>query len=571
MVLNCARKKIEITGNIIYGDKMWESQEIEDNIDKMFCTLLTNAKILNNSVIAIGLPRSYEYLIADLMSLKYGITFLNLDMNLPINRIKFILNNSNVDVVITIDKYRDNFESYQIVCVDDYLNENSLQSVNKHKFNNNVAYILYTSGTTGKPKGVEVTRQGLYNFLEGIMERIDVTETRTMISFTNQTFDIFFLELLIPILNKKTLILAGNHEINNPRLIIKLLKKHSVDMIQITPSRIRLIRTVDKRLECFKKIKILMVGGEKFPQEIYTLLKYNNINIYNMYGPTEATIWTTISNVNEKKITIGKPIKNTKIYILDEKHKNLENGKEGEIAIAGVCLAKGYKNNEELTRKKFIKVKGERVYLTGDMGKYTNNGDIEFLGRKDFQVKVNGHRIELEEIDNILNKMRNIKNSLTCFYDKKNELISFYCAEKDIDKNDFINYLNRYLPYYMIPKKFIRTENIEYTLAGKSDRKGMLKRYICEQRKEKILDNVKEHKSIEDKILELFIKQKNTNIDKQTLFEELLLDSIEFVSIIVEVETIYNIEFDDDYMQYSKYKTVGDFIKYIAYKVNKRL
>ena len=176
---------LEINGNIIYNDKVWRTQEILYSINKMYCFLVTRTKINNRSIIAIALPRNYDYLIADLMALKHGITFLNLDLNLPINRIQYMLKDSKVDVILTI-------ESYKTVCVDNYLNETYSHLRFEQEFNNDIAYILYTSGTTGNPKGVEVTSAGLSNFLEGVTEIIDIKDTSMLLSFTNQTFDIFF-------------------------------------------------------------------------------------------------------------------------------------------------------------------------------------------------------------------------------------------------------------------------------------------------------------------------------------------------------------------------------------------
>ena len=205
-----------------------------------------------------------------------------------------------------------------------------------------------------------------------------------------------------------TVVLADEEEQRNPKLMAKFIQDNAVDIIQMTPSRMQLLLNYDKELICLKSVKEIMIGGEAFPFGLLqTLQEKTTARIYNMYGPTETTIWSTISNLTYKDhIDIGRPIKNTEIYIMDDSLTLLPSGQIGEICIGGKGLAKGYVGRDDLTAEKFIYLPQKpnvRVYRTGDMGRHLPDGDLEYLGRTDNQVKIRGHRVELEEIESHLN------------------------------------------------------------------------------------------------------------------------------------------------------------------------
>ena len=279
-----------------------------------------------------------------------------------------------------------------------------------------------------------------------------------------------------------TVVLANEDEQRNPKLMAKLIQNNAVDMIQMTPSRMQLLLNHDKELSCLQNVKEIMIGGESFPLSLLkTLQEKTSAKIYNMYEPTETTIWSAVSDLTVKKrIDIGHPIKNTEIYIVDENLYILPSGQAGEICISGKGLAKGYVGRDNLTSEKFLCLPQKpdiKVYRTGDMGRYLPDGDLEYLGRTDNQVKIRGHRIELEEIENHINQYNGIKQSVVVALEISETdkiLNAFFTSENEVDSKDIKDYLSLKLPDYMIPVRFKRVEEFIQTVNGKIDRKRVL-------------------------------------------------------------------------------------------------
>ncbi|MCR5148502.1 MAG: AMP-binding protein [Eubacterium sp.] len=558
-----------IEGRIIAGTEIYDKTDIYDRVKKMFSLLRRKVPVTPGLVMAIALERGIDYVIADLMALQYGITFLNIDLSFPKERIKYMLRDAEVSAIVCRRNCDIHVEKAKKIIIDQYAEEHISDAVIE-KEKNDIAYILYTSGTTGIPKGVEVKREGLYWFIKDASDMVDFSWCKRIAAFTNQTFDINYLEVFMGLLIGLDIVLGDDEDIVNPKKMIGIIKDNNIDTLQLTPSKFKMLQAVDKECLFLKNINVLMLGGEQFPVSLLNEInkKYKG-KLYNMYGPTETTIWSTIADLTGKnRVTIGKPLKNTFVYIVDENKKILPPGKTGEIAIGGKGLAKGYKNNTALTNDKFILLNnGLKVYLTGDIGCFNMQGELECMGRKDSQIKINGHRIELDEIDALIIKVEDIDDSLTCFDHKNNQMYTFYCAKDNVNKLDFIKYLERLVPQYMIPSKFIKVDKIKYTASGKSDRnamlKGLLNLNVYKNTENNILDD------IQNQVIKLIMITRRTgdSVGIDTSMAEIGIDSITFVNIIVKVEELYDIEFDDDNMIMDKYQTVNDFIEYIKQKI----
>lgn len=498
----------------------------------------------------MALPRNIYLVVAILAALDSKITFLPIDLEQPRERILYMLDNAKIDYIFTVEEVEYDFGKYNTVCLDDSRFIGNLNRSSILKNDNEIAYILYTSGTTGAPKAVEVTRKGLNNFIEAIPEIIELKNGKRIACFTSSSFDIFFLEIILPIYRGMTVVLADEEEQNNPRSIMRILMEYSINVLQMTPSRLKMLKAVDANFESLKKLEVILVGGEKFPYEILKALQGNtNARIYNMYGPTETTIWSTVSELtNKDKIDLGHPIKGTMVYLLLD-GKEVKKGCIGEICIGGVGLAKGYLRNEEQTERVFKYLPfgtNERVYYTGDLGVYDNDGNLLYMGRKDNQIKLRGHRIELEEIDSNLTKIQEIKIAATCFDNNREALIAFFVSDAVIKDADIREKLKDYLPSYMLPSMFLRVEKMLYTVSGKIDRKGLLKLYENIRLEDKGLGLNK----ISGEVCEIVIK-----VIREVLCDELLfineksevvnlgIDSISFIRIIVELEKNLTLNF----------------------------
>ncbi|MGL4590183.1 MAG: non-ribosomal peptide synthetase, partial [Mycoplasmatales bacterium] len=262
--------------------------------------------------------------------------------------------------------------------------------------------------------------------------------------------------------------------------LAQIINDNEINVIQTTPSRYKLLLENPSFKQALNKIDVLITGGEELPQQLAEdLLVNTNIDIYNAYGPTETTIWSTISKIeNSQEITIGKPIANTEIYILDNYDKLVPIGSIGELAIAGAGVSRGYKNSEQLTQESFIKNPfGEgMLYKTGDLAKWNKNGELIYKGRKDNQIKLRGHRIEVQEIEAKLKVNDQISEAVVLVKEINNNstLVAYLATDTEIAEIDLKTELRRVLPEYMIPSIFVKLTDIPLTANGKIDRKKLL-------------------------------------------------------------------------------------------------
>lgn len=563
-----------ITGEVIQGNKHYTCNDIQGFVDDIIQNVFNDESFINEPVVAIAMPRTIHLISAMLASLQTGITFLPIDLQQPTSRVEKMLNNAGIKHVLTLTQVKYDFGNRDVYYIDELKKKNNNGAISV--INNELAYILYTSGTTGDPKAVEVTRVGFHNFLEAIPQIIKFERGMKIACFTNYTFDIFFLEAILPLYQGMTVILADEVEKDNPKKMMEILKRDGVQMIQMTPSRIKMLHMMDKAFTSLKGVEVIMIGGEKFPQQLlYELQQKTSAQIYNMYGPTETTIWSTVSDLTDKsKVDIGKPIQDTRVYLLSEELRKVSKGCIGEICIAGSGLAKGYLNNQELTDQYFVTLPFypyERIYHTGDLGEYDDQGNIICYGRKDSQVKVHGHRIELEDIDSNLMKIKEIKSAVTCFNEATEELVSFYMSEERIDTSFFNKHMNLLVPQYMLPNKYFHVKEFVYTMSGKVDRKKMLMlrdNNYEESSISKVETSVCTLKDEVKTIVKNVLEKENTLIDENIDFHELGFNSISYIGLLVEIEDKYGVEFNDDKLMVTSFENINDIVEYLKVVIN---
>lgn len=479
-VIDLFREQVtKVPDNIAVKDdfKSYSYKELDLISDRIACEIAANFGS-NYEPIGVCIKRSTELIPLLLGIFKAGKSYIPIDPNLPEKRIKYIAENSGIKVIFTNEFHDD---SNEIKCVNsDQLGK---EYVTDAPYNSKVkpadtAYIIYTSGSTGNPKGVEIGHSSLFNFLLSMKEKMNVKVQDLFFSVTTYSFDISILEFFLPLISGAEVYIANQILFSDQKELSDKIEALKPTFIQATPSFYQLL--FDAGWEGDKTIKILC-GGDMLSEKLAEKLLLNAKEVWNMYGPTETTIWSSTKKIEipSDALNIGTPIDNTKFYILDDGMNMVPIGIAGHIFIGGDGLAKGYYNNLDLTKEKFITNpfnKAERIYDTGDLGRWLPNGNIGFLGREDNQVKIRGHRIELAEIEMAL--LQYSENLLQVVVDTKEVnankvLVAYFIADKKLDKSEIRNYLQSKLPEYMLPNYFIELDILPLTENGKVNRKAL--------------------------------------------------------------------------------------------------
>jgi amino acid adenylation domain-containing protein len=446
--------------------------------------LLRDKGVVSETIVTIMMTRTPHMIVAIMAVLKAGGAYLPIEPNYPAQRVQFMLKDSGASIILTNDKNL-NFDGLQQVTVT-HDSDFGTPSTHAHEVvSNNLAYLIYTSGSTGNPKGVMIEHQAVVNFIEAIIDVIPFSPNDSLMSLTTITFDIFGLETLLPLTAGTRIVLGSSQQQTEPAAAAMALKDERISILQLTPSRLQLLLADPQTANSLKSLRYLLIGGEALPAPLLEKAKqFTTGKIYNMYGPTETTIWSAIKDVSGRNaLNIGKPIANTQIYISDNHHNIQPIGIPGELLIAGDGLARGYLNNPELTATKFCQeFNGSHPsylsYKTGDLARWLPDGNIQFLGRIDHQVKIRGYRIELAEIESQLLKQPHVKEAAVIVKEINGD--PHLCAyvvlphpDQPLDTAKLNAPLSELLPDYMIPQFFTALDHMPLTPSGKIDRKQL--------------------------------------------------------------------------------------------------
>lgn len=478
-------KQVEATPDSIA--LIFESEKITyrelNNKANQLAWRLRDIGINRGDLVAIILNRSIEMVVAILGVLKSGAAYIPIDPNYPDERVQYMISFSNASLVLYSEDVLSGirYTGPALKMNDSGIKEQKTVNPPVISKPQDLAYVIFTSGSTGKPKGVMIEQQAVNNFFAGITKLIDFSPSKKILGLTTISFDIFVLETFLPLFTGTQIVLANEQQQIDSKFINNLIINHQVDMIQITPSRLQMLLAHPKSQESLSIVKEIMVGGEAFPKSLLEALnRFPSLRIFNMYGPTETTVWSTVKELTgTDKITIGKPIANTQIYILNDDSSLVDEGETGELCISGDGLARGYLNDMDKTNERFIDhpfIKGARIYKTGDLARLLRDGEVEVLGRNDSQVKIRGYRIELKEIEEVLTRYDKISNCAVLALDDNTGykyLAAFYTASSVLDESGIREYLSLYLPVYMLPSVFVHIEKFPLTPNGKLDRKAL--------------------------------------------------------------------------------------------------
>jgi amino acid adenylation domain-containing protein len=441
------------------------------------------------SLVGVSLDRSLDLLIALIAVLDAGGAYLPLDLGFPTERIAFMLEDSGARALITHSALVSPFTQSAVPtvlvdCPDKWCGRGeSVESAAPTPAN--LAYLMYTSGSTGIPKGVMVEHRNVVNFFRG-MDDILGTVPGVWLALTSISFDISVLELLWTLARGYTVVIQGDEEklTTGEHGIAEQIARHGVTHLQCTPTTAELLIRRPGMAESLKTLRKLLVGGEALPVTLADSLKrIVSGDVLNMYGPTETTIWSTSARVTgDEAVTIGRPIVNTHVYVIGEDGRECPPGEIGEIFIGGDGVARGYWHRPELTAERFItrQVAGrepERLYRTGDLGRYRANGDLEFHGRVDQQIKLRGYRIELGEIETVLGSHPAVAQVVVRPYvvAGNSQLAAYVVIEADraVGQDELREFARRRLPDYMIPVVFLFLPSLPLTPNGKIDRQSL--------------------------------------------------------------------------------------------------
>ena len=530
----------------------------------------------NNSseIISFALPRSSNIIIAILAILKSGHTYMPIDTEYPVDRINFMLQNSNSNILITTKAFKDNINfSGNLIFIEDLLFDKNYDNLDISISSDKKAYIMYTSGSTGVPKAVAIKHYNVLNFVKSMQMRLNYTPTddNIVLSVTTVCFDIFVFETFPTLLSGLTLVISSELESRSPELLNKLIINKKISKILTTPSRIDLLLNNEKYTKCLSYIKDFLLGGEPLPKQIVnSLKKYSTAHIYNLYGPTETTVYSSFNDVTfDDIISIGKPINNTQIYILNDNNKMLPINTIGEICIAGDGVGDGYYNNPQKTEEVFIKnpYGNGTLYKTGDLGLWTKDGFLMCYGRKDNQIKIRGYRIELDDIVNNILLFGGIEKCVVI--DRVNEankkyLCAYFTSSKKINTSKLKKYLVDLLPNYMIPSYFMQLDSFPLTLNHKIDKKHLPDPTLTLNKTDKYIGPATETQKVLCAIISSALDIKKISIDSD-LFDY-NIDSLDIIEIQTKLLE-YNIRINTQ--EFYKYRTIRKLSKFVDSEIEK--
>lgn len=440
-------------------------------------------------LVGICVSRSLQMLVGLLGILKSGAAYVPLDPAYPAQRLEYMLGDSGASVLLTEQSLLDDLPAYDgtIVCLDrdwPVIEAQPAQAMSGTLAGDDLAYVIYTSGSTGKPKGVMVRHGGLTNFLSSMGREPGIDAEDVLLAVTTFCFDIAALELYLPLTRGARVVIADHQTAADARRLAALLTDSGATVMQATPA------TWSMLVHCgwagSRSLKILC-GGEALPRQLADALLSRCDQLWNLYGPTETTIWSTLGRVEsaDQSAMIGRPIDNTRVYVLDSHHQPVPVGVPGELHIGGEGLAHGYFNMPQLTAERFVpdSFHGDtdaKMYKTGDLCRWRGDGALEFIGRNDHQVKVRGHRIELAEIESVLCQDLTVKQCVVVAVDRHDDpsdrqLVAYLTSKDDrqVPVDQLRTHLAAKLPDYMVPTLWVQLDTMPLTPNGKVDRAAL--------------------------------------------------------------------------------------------------
>jgi len=471
---------------LVMGDQSMTYLELEAQSDRL-AGVLRSCGVARETVVAIYLERSPEMVVGLLGIMKAGGAYLPIDPALPAQRIDYLISDAAVSLILTQSELRGTVATFGVplLVIDEVGSTKEIagteQTIVAEPRSEDLAYLIYTSGSTGNPKGTEITHGALVNLLASMVREPGLSSTDTLVAVTTLSFDIAALEIFGPLVCGAKLVLASREEAIDPESLTKLLQKSDASVMQATPSSWGML--VESGWMGKANLRI-WCGGEPLAVELAESLLARGRELWNLYGPTETTIWSAVHRVRngENPILVGRPIRNTRIYILNSDGQPVPVGVVGELYIGGDGVARAYWKRPELTDAHFLPDhldcrSGRRMYRTGDLAKFRHDGQIQIVGRADQQIKLRGYRIEPGEIEAAIERHPDVRQAIVMVQGDgaARHLVAFVkLSQSETMTEDLRPWLRERLPEYMVPSEFFARSEIPMTPNGKVDRKQLV-------------------------------------------------------------------------------------------------
>ncbi len=550
-------KKTPHSVALIFNGEKLTYKELDEQSNQVAHFLMSKG-IQKNDIVAISLERSFEMMIYIYGVIKAGAAYLPLDTEIPLQRLKFILEDTQSKILffnhsnIAIDDLK-NIDCFDTIDIAEQVSLQPVQPPEARINPDDLAYVIYTSGSTGEPKGVMCHHAGVCNRLNWMRQNYPITSEDTLIQKTPITFDVSVPELFFALQIGAKLVVEIPNGHKDSDGLIKTILDNNITVIHFVPSMLNVFVDTDGVEKC-KNLKIIFCSGEALSVTTVenTYAKLDKVQIHNLYGPTEASVevssWYCERGELTNGIPIGHPVPNTQLYILDESLNLVPIGVSGELHIAGKQVANGYLNRETLNSKIFIKDIFSRdpdakMYKTGDLARYRSDGAIEYLGRLDNQVKLRGLRIELGEIEKNIEKHPNISQAIVRVDKHANDedyLVAYYTGDKVEDK-EIKSLLCESLPSYMIPSFFVSIDKFELLTSGKVDRKKLKNiNFQSEQIEKSYLEPDNEIEEIIVNVWKNVLKLEKIGVDES--FIQIGGNSLNAIIVTSRLKTAFDLE-----------------------------
>ncbi|WP_420574974.1 amino acid adenylation domain-containing protein [Kordia sp.] len=550
-VLDLFQKQVKSTPNAIVLDFENETLSYKelDIISNQFANYLIELGITKETLIPISTERSLQTIIAILGILKAGGAYVPIDPSYPQQRINFILEDTKAKYLVTqshlLEKFATQKDTIHIIAIDqeiDKITQVNAEAPTIKVASNELIYVIYTSGTTGKPKGVLCEHKGILNLALNQIEKMELSEEDKTLQFASISFDAFGSELYATLISGGQLVMVSESAIKSKDKISSIIKDKKITVAVLPPSYQVVLNN------SLQSLRVIVSAGEALNIPQTQKLQDAGVKIINGYGPTENSVCTSMSLhpvQSQNTATIGKPLNNVQVYVLNEDLQLVPIGIVGELCTSGIQIARGYLNREALSDEKFVDhpfIKGEKLYKTGDLARWLPDGNLEFLGRKDDQIKIRGYRVELEEIEAQLLQIENVDQAtivVKTFGEDQKQLIAFITSSTISEVATIEKKLKEALPEYMVPSVINLIEEMPLTTNGKIDKKLLLKT----QERTTVVNNVfTDNNNIERKLLEIWGKllhQEPQTIDVNTGFFQMGGNSLLIMEMHQEIKKVF--------------------------------